>query len=114
MAGVAYECTQTQGLCSVEMSRIDRPDQTSLHCNPMATFTVTQAKAQLSAIIQRVIERGEEAVISRAGRPAVRLTRFEAKRPKRWLNLFKGKIKIAKDFDRWPADLARAFGITDD
>ncbi len=79
----------------------------------MDSYNISDAKANLSAIIEKVVEEGEDVIISKAGRPVARLTRFEAAKHKRKLNLFKGKIVVAKDFDQWPTDLAKAFGITD-
>lgn len=79
----------------------------------MAVFNITEAKAQLSAIIQKVVDEGEDAIISKAGRPVARLTRFEAARKKRKLDTFRGKITISDDFNRWPDDVARSLGVID-
>jgi prevent-host-death family protein len=62
------------------------------------TVNIFEAKTQLSKLIERA-EKGEEVIIARAGKPVVRLTRFEApKKPFRFGGL-KGKIWIADDFD---------------
>ncbi len=79
----------------------------------MDTFNISDAKANLSAIIEKVVEDGEDVIISKAGRPVARLTRFKTTKGKRKMGLFKGKITIPKDFDQWPADLAKSLGLVD-
>jgi prevent-host-death family protein len=74
----------------------------------MIVSTVTEAKAQLSSLLERV-ERGEEVVISRAGRPVAVLARY-ASGARRKPGRLRGKIRIAPDFDALPADLAEALG----
>jgi prevent-host-death family protein len=68
-----------------------------------ATVNIFEAKTQLSKLIERV-ERGEEVIIARAGKPVARLTGLDpVKRPIRYGGL-KGKIWIAEDFDAPLAD----------
>lgn len=75
------------------------------------SYNISEAKAQLSALIEKVVEQGEEIIINKAGKPVARLTRFTpTKRPRR-LDLFQGQITVARDFDEWPADIARSLGI---
>jgi antitoxin (DNA-binding transcriptional repressor) of toxin-antitoxin stability system len=78
----------------------------------MTFVTVTEAKANLSKLLA-MVERGEEVVIGRAGRPVATLSAIVAKRQKRVLGLGKGKGWIAPDFDQWPEEEARALGIID-
>jgi len=62
------------------------------------TVNMFEAKTQLSKLVERV-ERGEDVIIARAGKPVARLTQLEpVKRPIRYGGL-KGKIWIAEDFD---------------
>jgi prevent-host-death family protein len=62
------------------------------------TVNMFEAKTQLSKLVERV-ERGEDVIIARAGKPVARLTQLESvKRPIRYGGL-KGKIWIADDFD---------------
>jgi prevent-host-death family protein len=57
-----------------------------------------EAKTQLSKLVERV-ERGEDVIIARAGKPVARLTGLKPeKKPIRYGGL-KGKIWIADDFD---------------
>ena len=66
---------------------------------------VYEAKARLSKLIERA-EKGESIVIARAGKPAVRLVKWEAK-GKRRPGLWSGQVKIAEDFDEFAAEDAR-------
>jgi prevent-host-death family protein len=71
---------------------------------------ISEAKAQLSALIERVL-RGEEVIIGKAGKPVARLVRYERHETERRPGALAGKITIADDFDRLPDDIAEAFGV---
>lgn len=64
---------------------------------PPTTLNVHEAKTHLSRLLARV-EKGEEVIIARAGRPVARLIPF-AQRGKRTLGLDSGAGFIAPDFD---------------
>ena len=76
----------------------------------MQITNISEAKAQLSALIEKVIA-GEDVIIGKAGKPVARLVRYERNREPRRPGALKGKIKIAKDFDTLPGDIAEAFGM---
>jgi len=76
----------------------------------MQIANISEAKAQLSALIEKVLA-GEEVIIGKAGKPVVRLVKFESNRQTRRPGALRGKIKISKDFDELPDDLAKAFGM---
>lgn len=76
----------------------------------MPITNISEAKAQLSALIRRV-EDGEEVVIGRGGRPVARLVPFERREEPRRPGALKGQIHIAPDFDELPDDIAEAFGM---
>jgi prevent-host-death family protein len=76
----------------------------------MQVTNISEAKAQLSALIEKVLA-GEEIVIGKAGRPVAKLVRYERSLEDRLPGVLKGKIKIAKDFGELPGDIARAFGM---
>ena len=78
----------------------------------MIVNTITEAKAQLSALIERVLQ-GEEVLISRAGKPVAVLSPYNPSHRPRRPGRLKGKIHIASDFDELPLDIARAMGMTD-
>jgi prevent-host-death family protein len=69
---------------------------------------IHDAKTQLSRLVARA-RNGEEILIAKAGEPVARLSAYDSGEEPRPLGLWKGKVKIAKDFDRLPADLLRAF-----
>jgi antitoxin (DNA-binding transcriptional repressor) of toxin-antitoxin stability system len=59
---------------------------------------ISKAKAQLSELIAAV-ERGEEAVIARRGRPVATLRRAAPERPRRVAGAMAGLVTIADNFD---------------
>jgi prevent-host-death family protein len=69
-----------------------------------------EAKTHLSRLVERV-EAGEEIVIGRSGKPVAKLVPYTEgvpagpRRPGAW----KGRIRMAEDFDELPADLLEAF-----
>ena len=74
------------------------------------TRNISQAKAELSALIERVLK-GEEIVLSRAGKPVAKLVPYHGLPHPRTPGSMKGEIWIAKDFDQLPGDMAEAFGM---
>ena len=60
------------------------------------TINIHAAKTQLSRLIERA-ERGEDIVIARAGRPAVRLVAIKPAEGPRVLGRFKGEFEIPDD-----------------
>ncbi len=77
----------------------------------MTTVGMHEAKTQLSKLVEKALE-GEEVVITRRGKPVVKLepvrekTGFAALR-----GIAKGEIHIHDDFDELPDDMAEAFGM---
>ena len=75
----------------------------------MHTVNIHEAKTHLSRLLEEV-NRGQEVVIAKAGKPMARLTRVSAAKPIRKPGFLKGKIKIADGFDApLPEDLLDAF-----
>lgn len=73
------------------------------------TVNVHEAKTQLSRLLSQV-ERGEEVVIARAGRPIARLLPFEPRDASRVLGGDEGTVWIADDFDApLPEDVLAEF-----
>jgi prevent-host-death family protein len=64
----------------------------------MKTVNVHEAKTHLSRLLARV-ERGEEIVIARGGRPVARLLPYDQPAQRRLLGQDRGKVWIADDFD---------------
>ena len=70
---------------------------------------IHEAKTHLSRLLQRVAE-GEEVTIARAGVPVARLVAVEKNTGSRRLDMDRGRIWIADDFDApLPEDLISAF-----
>ena len=82
----------------------------------MVIANIHNAKTNLSKLIERA-EAGEEVVIARNGKPAVRLVPVESKPdiPRRpdglpaWMGSMKGEIWIAPDFDEYDAEIEKMF-----
>ena len=79
----------------------------------MKITNISEAKAQLSALIEKVIA-GENVIIGKAGKPVARLVRYERNGQARRPGSLKGKIEIADDFDTLPEDIAEAFGMANE
>ncbi len=77
----------------------------------MHITNISDAKAQLSALIQKVLA-GQEVIIGKAGKPVAKLVKFERTDKTRQPGVLKGKIKIMEDFDELPPDIVDAFGMT--
>jgi len=75
----------------------------------MVVNTVTEAKAQSSALLERV-SRGEEVIINQAVKPVAILKPYRAENRPRRPGRLRGKIRSHKDFDQLPADIAEALG----
>jgi len=76
----------------------------------MHITNVSEAKAQLSALLERVLA-GEEVIIGKAGKPVAKLVRYQRNEEQRRPGALKGQIIIADDFDELPEDIAKAFGM---
>ena len=75
----------------------------------MGVTTVSEAKAQLSKLIERALA-GEEIIIARSGKPVAVLSAYPRRDRPRKAGALRGKIHIADDFDELPPDIAGAFG----
>ncbi len=63
------------------------------------SVNVHEAKTHLSRLLERV-ERGEEVVIARAGKPVAKLVPLDPRKKKRGLRgKYKGQIWMSEDFD---------------
>lgn len=76
----------------------------------MQIANISEAKAQLSSLIEKVLA-GEEVIIGKAGKPVARLVKYEKSLRVRRPGSLKGKITISGDFDELPEDLMKAFGM---
>lgn len=74
----------------------------------MHITNIYEAKTNLSKLIQEALE-GQEVIISKAGKPLVRLVPYQSQNIVRQPGYWKGKVKIAKDFDKLPSEVMAAF-----
>ena len=64
----------------------------------METFNIHEAKTHFSKLVDSVMQ-GNEIVIAKAGKAAVKLVPISTVKPKLQFGVLKGKIRIADDFD---------------
>ncbi len=70
---------------------------------------IHEAKTNLSRLLSQV-EKGQDIIIAKAGKPIARLTKFTAQKPKRILGRDAGLFEIPKDFeDPLPEDVLESF-----
>lgn len=79
----------------------------------MKVTTITEAKAQLSRLIEEV-QSGKSIIIGKAGKPVAVLSAYEADTTPRQLGgSWEGRVVIADDFDELPEELEQAFAGED-
>ena len=74
--------------------------------------TVTEAKTQLSSLIERVTD-GEEIVIRRGRQPVAKLVRYDEPASRRRMGALRGQIWMSDDFDEPDEEIERLFGTRD-
>ena len=75
----------------------------------MVVRNISQAKAELSALVAEVLK-GNEVILAKAGKPVARLVPYHGASQPRQPGAMAGEIWIAPDFDTLPEDIAEAFG----
>ena len=65
----------------------------------METVNIYDAKTRLSQLVDKAAS-GEDVVVSRNGKPLVRITRLEQPKRRIRFGVLKGRIEIASDFDK--------------
>jgi prevent-host-death family protein len=81
----------------------------------MTRVGMHEAKTNFSRLVESA-RRGEDVIVERSGRPVAKIVAYDEK-PRGLMALegvWKGKVKIADDFDELPEDLQRAFGMIDE
>lgn len=74
----------------------------------MMVNTVTEAKANLSALLERV-QNGETIILGKNGKPIAVLTPYSTENQPRTPGRLKGEISIAPDFDETPDEILQYF-----
>lgn len=64
----------------------------------METVNIYDAKTRLSQLVDKAAS-GEDVVVSRNGRPLVRITRLDDDKRRVRFGVLKGKLQVAADFD---------------
>lgn len=64
----------------------------------MEPVNIAEAKARLAELIEAAL-RGEDVVISRRNQPVVRLVAVDESRRKPVFGRYRGRIRLAEDFD---------------
>ncbi len=75
----------------------------------MVVKNISEAKAELSALIQEVLK-GNQVILAKAGKPVARIVPYSGPVQPRKPGAMAGEIWIAPDFDSLPDDIADAFG----
>jgi prevent-host-death family protein len=78
----------------------------------MVIRNISQAKAELSALVEQV-QKGTEVILAKAGKPVAKIVAFRGPARPRTPGSMAGEIWIAPDFDDLPDDIAGAFGMRD-
>ena len=76
----------------------------------MVVRNISQAKAELSALIERVLK-GDEVILAKAGKPVARLVAYRGLSGPRIPGSMSGEISIGPDFDSLPDEIAETFGM---
>jgi len=74
----------------------------------MSIANVEEVKRDLSLYLEKVAQ-GEEVVIASAGHPVAKLVPYRVAVAPRVPGYWKGKVRIAADFDVLPPEIAAAF-----
>jgi prevent-host-death family protein len=75
----------------------------------MTEVGMHEAKTKLSQLVERA-ERGEEIVITRNGKPTVKLSPVPTASLASVRGAWRGQVQLSEDFDELPDDIADAFG----
>lgn len=74
----------------------------------MKITNIHKAKTQLSQLIERT-QAGEEVIIAKAGVPVAKLIRYDEEDAPRQPGFWRGKVRIAEDFDELPGEFTAFF-----
>ena len=74
----------------------------------MQTINIHEAKSHLSKLVELAFD-GEEIVICKAGKPMVRLVKYQQENSERTPGYWKDQVHIFEDFDQLPQSISAAF-----
>ncbi|MEM8676753.1 MAG: type II toxin-antitoxin system prevent-host-death family antitoxin [Cyanobacteria bacterium P01_G01_bin.67] len=76
----------------------------------MKIYSVTDAKAKFSQVVESVLQ-GEEVIVTKMGKPAVKISAYEPVTENKRLGLMKGQASIPDDFGDWDESEAKFLGM---
>ena len=76
----------------------------------MKIYSITDAKAKFSQVVESVLQ-GEEVIVTKMGKPAVKISAYEPITENNRLGLMKGQATIPDDFGEWDEIEAKLLGI---
>ena len=71
---------------------------------------MTDAKAKFSQVVESVLQ-GEEVIVTKMGKPAVKISAYEPRTENNRLGLMKGQATIPDNFGEWDEAEAKLLGI---
>jgi len=74
----------------------------------MKITNIHQAKTHLSKLIERAVA-GDSIIIAKAGTPIVQIIPYTPPKRSRTGGQWRGKVRIADDFDELPVEFLKAF-----
>lgn len=81
----------------------------------MQTVNITEAKAHLSMLLKDVENSRGDVIINRGTHPIAKIVKFNQPQPlkkkRSLLGAFEGQMEVPDDFNEWPDDYAKAFGM---
>ena len=78
----------------------------------MQITNIHEAKTRFSQLVERA-QAGEEVIIAKAGVPVAKLTRYNESDAPRQPGFWRGKVRIADDFDELPGAFTAFFEESD-
>ena len=78
----------------------------------MKTLNVTEAKAKFSAVVEQA-QAGNEVIVTKMGKPVAKVVPYRSSAHSGRLDVFKGQVVIADDFDEWSDEERAAFEMDD-
>ena len=78
----------------------------------MKIYSVTDAKAKFSQVVESVLQ-GEEIIVTKMGKPAVKISAYEPITENKRLGLMKGQATIPDNFCEWNDSEAKLLEITE-
>ena len=76
----------------------------------MKIYSMTDAKAKFSQVVESVLQ-GEEIIVTKMGKPAVKISAYEPKTENNRLGLMKSQATIPDNFGKWNEAEAKLLGI---